>query len=338
MVLTKALHKVKQYGTLVMFQHTIFSLSFGLVSMILASKLTENSFLPPWKIGLIFLSLLSARTGANAINRVIDAEIDAKNPRTASRQLPQGVLSKKEVILFSCFCFVLMVLSAFFINPLCALLSPGALIFLVAYSYTKRFTFLCHLFLGVTCAIAPMGAWIAVTGDLGDFTPAFVALVDLLKSVLFGNFAQVGQLFQYTIHLFISGLSMENSIFIPIFLSVINACWVAGFDIIYGSQDVEFDRANGIHSIPAKFGLENGLYISSFLHFVAILFLYFVGFLTVTFGWIYFTGILIITVLLIIEHLIVKPTNLTHAKIASYNINEIVSVVFIFFPIVDIYL
>lgn len=131
---------------------------------------------------------------------------------------------------------------------------------------------------------------------------------------------------------------MENTIFIPIFLSVINACWVAGFDIIYGSQDVEFDRANGIHSIPAKFGLENGLYISAFLHFVAILFLYFVGFLTVTFGWIYFIGILIITVLLIIEHLIVKPTNLTHAKIASYSINEIVSVVFILFPIVDIYL
>lgn len=338
MVLTKALNKVKQYGTLVMFQHTIFSLSFGLVSMMLASKLTSNSFLSPWKICLIFLSLLSARTGANAINRVIDAEIDAKNPRTAYRQLPQGVLSKKEVILFSSLCFVIMVLSAFFINPLCALLSPGALIFLVTYSYTKRFTFLCHLFLGVTCAIAPMGAWISVTGDLGGFTPAFLTLIDLLKSILFGNFAQVGQIFQNTIHLFISGFSMENLIFIPILLSAINACWVAGFDIIYGSQDVEFDRANGIHSIPAKFGLKNGLHISTFLHFMAVLFLYLVGFFTVNFGWIYFTGILIITILLIIEHIIVNPTNLNHAKIASYSINEVVSIVFILFPIVDIYL
>ncbi|WP_400243545.1 UbiA family prenyltransferase [Niallia sp. JL1B1071] len=338
MVLTNVLYKVKQYGTLVMFQHTIFSLSFGLVSMTLAAKLTATSFLSPWKICLILISLLSARTGANAINRVIDAEIDAKNPRTAYRQLPQGLLTKKEVILFSLFCFIVMVISAFYINPLCALLSPGALIFLVAYSYTKRFTFLCHLFLGVTCAIAPMGAWIAVTGDLGGFTPAFLAFIDMIKSFLFGNFHQVGPFFQDMIHSFISAFTIDNTIFVPLLLSAINACWVAGFDIIYGSQDIEFDRANGIHSIPAKFGLKNGLHISTCLHFVAVLFLYLVGLITVSFGWIYFIGVFIITVLLIIEHIIVKPTNLNHAKIASYSINEVVSIVFILFPIADIYL
>ena len=338
MVLTNALHKVKQYGTLVMFQHTIFSLSFGLVSMTLASKLTANSFLSPWKIFLILLSLLSARTGANAINRVIDAEIDAKNPRTSFRQIPQGVLTKREVILFSILCFIVMVISAFFINPLCALLSPGALIFLVAYSYTKRFTFLCHLFLGFTCAIAPMGAWIAVTGDLGGFTPAFSAFIDMIKSLLLGNFDQVTSLFQDTVHSFIAAFTIDNLIFIPLLLAAINACWVAGFDIIYGSQDVEFDRANGIHSIPARFGIKNGLRISSSLHILAVLLLYIVGLITVNFGWIYFIGAVIITTLLIIEHIIVKPTNLNHAKIASYSINEIVSVVFILFPIVDIYM
>lgn len=286
MVLNKVIKKAHDYGVLVMFSHTIFSLSFALISMLLAS----NGLPSPYKVFWILAAFMGARTGANAINRVIDAEIDGKNPRTAMRQLPQGLLKKKEIIIFSAVCFLAMVVSAAMLNPLCLLLSPIALFLLIIYSYTKRFTWACHLVLGVTSAAAPVGAWLAVTGKIS---------------------------------------------WLPLFMGAANTLWVAGFDIIYGSQDYEFDTANGIHSIPERFGVKNALYISSLFHGITIVLLIIVGILSSQLGVIYFTGLAIISVLFIAEHKLVSPSNLSNVKIASYSINQLISITFLIFGVID---
>ncbi|ERI91405.1 putative 4-hydroxybenzoate polyprenyltransferase [Clostridiales bacterium oral taxon 876 str. F0540] len=286
MLLTKAVKKVHDYGVLVMFSHTIFSLSFALISMLLAS----NGYPSFYKLFWILVAFMGARTGANAINRAIDAEIDGKNPRTAVRQLPQGLLKKKEVIVFSILCFLVMLVAAAMLNPLCVLLSPIALFLMIIYSYTKRFTWACHLVLGVTSAAAPVGAWIAVTGKIS---------------------------------------------WLPLFMGAANTLWVAGFDIIYGSQDYEFDTANGIHSIPQRFGVKNALRISSLFHFMTIIFLIAVGLLSSRLGIIYFIGLFIISILFLIEHRMVSPDNLNNVKIASYGVNQIISIAFLIFGVID---
>ncbi|WML34678.1 UbiA-like polyprenyltransferase [Clostridium sp. OS1-26] len=286
MVLTKVIKKARDYGILVMFSHTIFSLSFALISMLLASNGLPSSHTIFW----IFIAFMGARTGANAINRVIDAEIDGKNPRTAMRQLPQGLLQKKEVIVFSVVCFLIMVIAAAMLNPLCLLLSPIALFLMIIYSYTKRFTWACHLVLGITSAAAPVGAWLAVTG----------------------NFS-----------------------WLPLFMGAANTLWVAGFDIIYGSQDYDFDTTNGIHSIPARFGVKNALHIAALFHGITLILLIVVGVLSNQLGFIYYTGLVLISILFIAEHRIVSPNNLSNVKIASYSINQLISIIFLICGVID---
>ncbi|MEG1797568.1 MAG: UbiA-like polyprenyltransferase [Clostridium sp.] len=286
MVLTKILKKTHDYGILVMFSHTIFSLSFALISMLLAS----NGFPTPIKVFWILLAFMGARTGANAINRVIDAEIDAKNPRTSTRQLPQGLIQKKEIILFTVVCFLIMVIAAAMLNPLCLLLSPIALFLMTIYSYTKRFTWACHLVLGITSAAAPVGAWLAVTGKIS---------------------------------------------WLPLFMGAANTLWVAGFDIIYGSQDYDFDTANGIHSIPARFGVKNALRIAALFHGITLLILIGVGILSNQLGVIYYIGLAVVSILFIAEHKLVSPDNLTNVKIASYGINQVISIVFLICGVLD---
>ncbi len=286
MVLNKLVKKVHDYGTLVMFSHTVFSLSFALISMLLVS----NGLPSPYTIFWILVAFMGARTGANAINRVIDAEIDSRNPRTATRQLPQGLLKKKEVIVFSIICFIVMVVAAAMLNPLCLLLSPVALFLLVIYSYTKRFTWACHLVLGITSAAAPVGAWLAVSGKIT---------------------------------------------WLPLFMGAANTLWVAGFDIIYGSQDYDFDTANGVHSMAARFGVKNALHIAAGFHAVTIALLAVVGILSKQLGVIYFIGLAIISVLFVIEHRLVSPDNLDNVKVASYSINQLVSIVFLISGVID---
>ncbi|MDF2538698.1 MAG: 4-hydroxybenzoate octaprenyltransferase [Herbinix sp.] len=278
MVLNKIIRKLHEYGKLVMFSHTIFSFSFALISMLLAANGLPKISLLIW----ILVCFMGARTGANAINRVIDAEIDARNPRTAGRQLPKGEMKKKEVILFTAICFLVMLFGAYQINLICLLLSPVALFLLIIYSYCKRFTYLCHLVLGVTCACAPVGAWLAVTGELS---------------------------------------------LTPLFMGAANTLWVAGFDIIYGSQDYAFDKANGLYSIPSKFGVKNALYIAMFFHIITLVCLVIIGILAPELGVIYYVGLVMITGLFIAEYRLVSPTNLTNVNIASYSINQLVSIV-----------
>ncbi|HYF81593.1 MAG TPA: 4-hydroxybenzoate octaprenyltransferase [Clostridia bacterium] len=286
MVLNKLVKKVHDYGTLVMFSHTVFSLSFALISMLLVS----NGLPSPYTILWILVAFMGARTGANAINRVIDAEIDAKNPRTSTRQLPQGLIKKKEVVVFSLCCFIVMVIAAAMLNPLCLILSPIALFLLIIYSYTKRFTWACHLVLGITSAAAPVGAWLAVSGELA---------------------------------------------WLPLFMGAANTLWVAGFDIIYGSQDYAFDTANGVHSMAVRFGVKNALRIAAFFHAVTMGLLITVGLLSQQLGVIYFIGLAIISILFVIEHRLISPDNLANVKVASYSINQLVSIVFLICGVID---
>ncbi len=282
----KFIRKIKEYGILVMFSHTIFSFSFALVSMVLASK-----GIPSFqKVFWIIVCFMGARTGANAINRVIDAKIDAKNPRTANRQIPKGEVKKGEVIVFTGICFLIMVFGAYKLNTVCLILSPIALFLMIIYSYCKRFTFLCHLVLGVTCSCAPVGAWLAITGEIS---------------------------------------------FIPLIMGVANTLWVAGFDIIYGAQDYDFDKKNGLHSIPVQFGVKNALYISALFHSITIMCLILIGILAPQLGLIYYIGVAIIGGLFITEYKMVSPSNLTNVNIASYSINQLVSIMLLAFGLMD---
>lgn len=284
---SRLMYKLNEYGKLVMFSHTIFSFSFAVVSMALvANGIPEISILF-W----ILVCFLAARTGANAINRVIDAEIDKKNPRTASRQIPKGQIKKKEAVALTVVCFVIMVFGAYQINWLCLALSPIALFLLTFYSYTKRFTYLCHLFLGVTCACAPVGAWLAVSGKF---------------------------------HI------------VPLIMGAANTLWVAGFDIIYGSQDYEFDRENGLHSIPVRFGVKNALRIAMVFHIITVICLVAIGILSSQLGIIYYIGIIVIGALFIVEYRMVSPTNLTNVNLASYNVNQLVSFSLLVFGLADV--
>ena len=286
MELSKIKNKILDYGTLVMFSHTIFSLSFALISMLIAGNNKLNFTTIFW----ILIAFLSARTGANALNRVIDAEIDARNPRTATRQLPQGLMNKKEIIIFVIICFAIMVFAAWKLNTICLILSPIALFLMTIYSYTKRFTWACHIVLGITSAAAPVGAWLAVTGKIN---------------------------------------------LLPLVMGAANTLWVAGFDIIYGAQDYEFDTSNGIHSIPARFGVKNALLISRVFHVIALSCLFLVGLLAKELGIIYYIGLSIIAVLFVVQNKLVSPDNLKNVKVASYNVNQVISIVFLLAGVID---
>lgn len=299
-VIGKAFHKIEEYGKLVMFSHTIFSLSFAAVAFLLASGGIPSLHNTIWAV----LAFLGARTGANALNRVIDAKIDSKNPRTANRQIPKGEVGIKETLVLTAGCFFILVVSAYQLNMVCFLLSPLALICMCVYSYTKRFTWLCHLFLGATCGIAPVGAWLAVNGNL----------------IIDRNLAMNGKL-----------------VLIPLLLGAINCLWTAGFDIIYGSQDYEFDKANGLYSIPVRFGVAGGLKISTLFHGAALILLGVFGWLSApVMGLFFWIGWLIIALLMIIQHKLVNADNLDKVNIASYSISQITSLVLLFCGAADI--
>jgi 4-hydroxybenzoate polyprenyltransferase len=280
--------KIKTYGELVMFSHTLFSLPFALIGMIWAAQGLPSLETFFW----ILVALAGARNGANALNRWVDKEIDKKNPRTANRHMPRGIVNDYEVWGIVLFCFSIFVYAAYRLNPLCFKLTPVALFLFIIYSYTKRFTWACHIVLGIACAGAPVGAWFAVTGK--------VALS-------------------------------------PFLLGAVVALWVAGFDIIYGTQDIEFDRKNGLFSIPAQFGLGGALLIAKLFHFIMILLLVGLYFI-MDMGIIYLLGILISSILLAVEHWMVSPNNEKKMKIASYNINQVVSMLILVCTVTDTFL
>ena len=228
-----------------------------------------------WTLGWVTAAMVGARTCAMAANRVIDRAIDARNPRTAGRHLPRGLLRAAELAALSAGGAALMFVSAAMLNPLCLALAPLALLFLVGYSYTKRFTWLSHWVLGFTDGIAAAGGWIAVTGRFE--APAYVLWAAL-------------------------------------------TVWIAGFDLIYACQDVEVDRAQRLHSVPARFGIPAALLLARLCHAATALALAALGLMT-GLGVIYWIGWLAIVALLAYEHSLVRPHDLSRLDLAFFNVN-----------------
>ncbi len=287
--LSTLMSKIRMYGQMIKFSHTIFALPFALSAVILASR--EN----PLTFGTVFfilLAMVGARSAAMGFNRLVDAGIDAENPRTRMREIPSGLLSKHSAVTFVALSSLVFVFSAAMLGSVCFYLSFPVLLLLFFYSYTKRFTVYCHLYLGFAISLAPLGAWVAVTGSL-----SFSIL--LLSIALLTN--------------------------------------IAGFDILYACQDEEFDKNQGLFSIPSRLGITKALTVSSLLHVVtfACLVLMSVAF---DLGSAYLVAVVIIGILLVIEHLLVKPDDLKHVHIAFFHINSILSVVLLTGILIDVWI
>ena len=280
--------RINTYGKLVMFSHTLFSLPFALIALMIAADGLPSARLFFW----IMVCLFAGRNGANALNRWVDQKYDALNPRTQNRHMPQGKVKPYEVFLITAICYVIFVFGAYQINTICFILSPVALALFTLYSFTKRFTWLCHVVLGITCAGAPVGAWLAITGSFD---------------------------------------------WIPLLLGAVVTLWVSGFDIIYGTQDIDFDRNMGLFSIPARFGLKHALLISRGFHLIMWGLLLAVGYLA-SLSVIYYIGVLISGFLLLLEHGIIDPKHRRKMNYAAYHINQIISMLLLCATTLDIFL
>lgn len=281
---------MKKYLSLVLFGHTIFAMPFAFIGFFLAITTTDHPF--KW-MNLLFmlLCMVFARNSAMAFNRYLDRDIDRKNPRTKVRDIPSGKIPAKNALIFTIINCVLFISTTWFINPLCFYLSPVALLVVLGYSYTKRFTALCHFVLGIGLGLAPIGAYLVVTGE---FAP------------------------------------------LPVLFSLAVLCWVSGFDIIYALQDDEFDKQENLYSIPAVLGRKRALALSSLLHVLCIIFLILpLSFMAL--GGFYITGIIVFIGLLIYQHRLVKPDDLSKVNLAFGTTNGIASVVFAIFFLLDIY-
>ena len=272
---------ISKYLSLIKFSHTVFALPFALIGFALAIHSGGASF-NLQKLILVILCMVFARSAAMAFNRYIDRSFDAKNPRTIIREIPAGTISPKAALALVIGCCIAFVVCSFLINKLCFYLSPVALLVILGYSYTKRFTPLCHLILGLGLSLAPIGAYIALT---------------------------------------------ERFDFIPLIFSVVVFLWVSGFDIIYALQDDEFDRSLGLKSIPVFLGRKNSLKLSAFMHLISALAVV-VAYLVGSFGWLYIIGAISFMGLLIYQHSLVKPNDLSKVNLAFGTTNGIASVVF----------
>lgn len=282
------LEKTVTYSKMIKLSHTIFALPFALSGLVLA--LREHS-VTLQMVFWIVIAMVGARSAAMGFNRIADADIDAENPRTAIREIPSGTISKKEAMAFTIFSSLLLVFAAAMLSELCLWLSFPLLVFLFFYSYTKRFTWLAHIYLGFAIGLAPVAVWIAIAG-VPDLSIIILALVLMTH--------------------------------------------IAGFDILYSCQDVEFDKEKKLFSIPARFGVKKAFLISAILHIITIALLTSLYF-TAGFGAYYFIFTFIIAVLYIIEHKIVNPDDISQINIAFFHINSIISVV-VFFAVLTGYL
>lgn len=271
---------------MVKIEHTIFALPFALMGAFLAARGCPSAAQAGW----IVLAMIGARSAAMAFNRLVDLPFDARNPRTANRALPRKQISKGFVIAFIVISSAVLAFAASRLNRLSLELSPVALAIIFFYSYTKRFTWLAHIFLGVSLACAPIGAWIAIKGDLT--------------------------------------LS-------PLILGCVVALWVAGFDIIYSCQDVEFDQKEALYSIPKRFGVAGALWISAILHLIMLGILGFL-FWREGLGSISYVGWGIVSLLLAYEHSLVRPKDLSRANAAFFTINGWISVLLFLTTIIDL--
>jgi 4-hydroxybenzoate polyprenyltransferase len=264
---------------MIKFEHSVFALPFALTGALLARR-----GLPTWReFCWIIVAMVGARSAAMTFNRIADRRLDALNPRTKTRALPAGQLSLGFAVGFTLLSCGVLVLAAYQLNPLAFKLSPVAIVILLGYSYTKRFTVLSHLILGICLGMSPAAAWIALRGDLS------VSVLLLGAAVML---------------------------------------WVAGFDIIYACQDVEFDHALGLHSIPKRYGIRAALWTSSLLHAGALGLLVLVARME-SLGWIAWAGLMVVALLLAYEHSLVKPADLSRVNAAFFTVNGFISILFL---------
>jgi 4-hydroxybenzoate polyprenyltransferase len=277
---------------MIRFSHTLFALPFALMAALMAwtANLHEEPTRPfRWEeLAGILLCMVTARSAAMAFNRMVDRRLDAVNPRTAMRHIPAGVLSARYVALFALLCSVGFVASTllFLPNRLPIYLSLPVLAFLLGYSYAKRFTALAHFWLGAALMLAPICAWIALRGEVVIANP-----LDLLPAVILGGAVLL---------------------------------WVAGFDMIYATQDTAFDRQHGLHSMPARLGVLGALRLAAVCHLGAVALLIVLPLAYSYLGWIYWTGVAAVAGLLVYEHALVRPTDLSRVNVAFFNVNAVI--------------
>jgi len=273
------LRRFAVYASFVRFSHSVFALPFALAGALLASRHVAMT----WStVGWILVAMVSARSAAMGFNRIADARLDAMNPRTAARELPRGVMSRREAIAFVLVASAVFVYAAYRLNPLCFALSPVALAIVFWYSLAKRYTTWTQLFLGLAMAVAPVGGWLAV-GGRGGWEPWLLALA-------------IGT-------------------------------WVGGFDVLYACQDLDFDRAHGLRSIPVRFGVPASLAISRLMHVIAVV--CFVGLAFVApLGTVYLVGVAIVAALLVYEQSLVRADDLSQIK-RAFDLNGYVGILYL---------
>ena len=261
---------------------------FAMIGFFIAIPASNGSMNGLWnivmvkKLLLVIICMISARSAAMAFNRYLDRHFDAKNPRTAIREIPVGILSAERALLFVIINCMIFIIATYFLNSICFYLSPIALFVILFYSFTKQFTILCHLVLGLGLSLAPIGAYLAVTGAFN---------------------------------------------WLPVLFSMAVIFWVSGFDIIYALQDVDFDQSQKLYSIPSILGKVKGLRVSELLHLLSSICILLAG-LIGSFHWIYWIGVIVFIGMLIYQHSIVTPTDLSKVNIAFMTANGIASVVF----------
>ncbi|MDI6776277.1 MAG: UbiA-like polyprenyltransferase [Syntrophales bacterium] len=268
--------RVVTYGRMIKFSHTVFALPFALAALLLAHR--EHP-ITSRLVFLVIVAMVGARSAAMGFNRFADAKDDAENPRTAEREIPAGRISLRETAIFITGSSILFILAAAAISEICFWFSFPVLLALFGYSYTKRFTWLSHIVLGLVQGLVPIAVWVAVTGT---FSAKILAL------------------------------------------SLTLCTYIAGFDILYACQDMEFDRRQRLYSMPARFGLARAMRFSSLLHLIAFLSLLSLWRIFALSPY-YLTFVSVIGILLIVEHRLVKPDDLSRVNIAFYHVNSVIS-------------
>jgi 4-hydroxybenzoate polyprenyltransferase len=276
----------RRFVSLVKFEHTVFALPFAFVG----ATLSLGELPSAATLGWVTLAMVGARSLAMALNRLIDAEIDARNPRTAVREIPAGLLSRPQVIAFCAGALLVFLVAVWQLDPLVRWLWPIPVLAFALYPYTKRFTWLCHLALGLSTGLAPLGAWLAVTGDAD---PA------------------------------------------PFMLWIAVALWIGGFDVIYATGDVDFDRREGLYSLPSRFGIGPALMVTRVCHLLAVALLVAVG-VTLGLGPAYYLGLAVVATLLGYENSIVSADDLSRVNVAFFTLNGVISVVFLTGVLADV--
>lgn len=283
--------RARSFASLVRLSHSVFALPFALLSLLAAT-----GGRPSWRLlGLVVAAVVAARTAAMAYNRFADRDVDAANPRTVGREIPSGVVSATAALGLALAAGAAFTVVCWLLSPLCGWLALPTLAWLLGYSHVKRFSSLCHLWLGVALGISPLAAWLAADGAFSERTWA------------------------------------------PAVLGFAVAFWVAGFDVLYACQDEAFDRAHGLFSLPARFGAGRAMTIARGLHVLAIV--GFVAFgLLVPFGLVYQTGVVLAAGLLVWQHRLLRPGDLSRIHTAFFTANGTIAVVMFVIGCLDLYL